>query len=190
TTQLSRGAAAPCGCAAGADQLSSQQHTRENPKRALASTQAKIKGQKTMVCPVRPASLFLGVGLVLLSPVECSRARRRHHPTPAAYADSGDNPSLVTPQQGLIREESSIPGVSIWTSRRAAAASASARRRRASSSSADPSSSASLHCYSNAEPAGFAGECQDGRGGIGDADVEPPSRGAREEAREDLGEVK
>ncbi|CAM9738124.1 unnamed protein product, partial [Ectocarpus sp. 4 AP-2014] len=142
-----------------------------------------------MVCPVRPASLLLGVGLVLLSPVECSRARRKHHPAPATYANSGDKPSLVTPQQGLIREESSIPGVSIWTSRRAAAASASARRRRASSSSADPSSNASSYCYSNAEPAGFAGECQqDGRGGIGDADVEPPSRGAREEARDDLGE--
>lgn len=34
----------------------------------------------------------------------------------------------------------------------------------------------------------WACENQDGRGDVGDADVEPPSRGARE-AQEDIGEV-
>ena len=63
---------------------------------------------------------LLSLALVLLaSPpgVEASRARRRH-PIPE-LADH--NPSLAS--AGLTREGSSIPGVSIWTSKNAASAS-------------------------------------------------------------------
>ncbi|CAN0070823.1 unnamed protein product, partial [Scytosiphon promiscuus] len=68
--------------------------------------------------PVRPASILVGTAafVVLASPGgECFVARRGHHHSPTGYTEIGDTPSLLEPQQGLIREESSIPGVSIWT---------------------------------------------------------------------------
>lgn len=58
-----------------------------------------------------PSVTLFGVVLVLLySPGDSSRARRRH--PPSAYSWS--------PSSHLSREESSIPGVSIWTSKSAA----------------------------------------------------------------------
>lgn len=61
------------------------------------------------------ALLRIGIVLLASSPhgVDCSLARRRH-PSVAGYS-----PSLEASE--LTREESSIPGVSIWTSKNAAA---------------------------------------------------------------------
>lgn len=62
---------------------------------------------------------LLSLALVLLaSPpgVEASRARRRH-PIPD---HANRNPSLAS--AGLTRQDSSIPGVSVWTSKTAASA--------------------------------------------------------------------
>lgn len=71
-----------------------------------------------------PASLRASTSLTLLSialallasspGAECSRAKRRHLPHAYASQNSAE----------LTREESSIPGVSIWTSKSAAAADA------------------------------------------------------------------
>lgn len=103
-----------------------------------------------MVPHVRRASIFLGVALVLPSAqVECSRARRRHYPTPATYTNSGGKPPLVSPQDGMIREESSIPGVSIWTSKTAAF-----------SRTPTPPFHTSTYDHGDDEVAGFSGDCQ------------------------------
>lgn len=77
----------------------------------------------------RPSRALLSIALLLLasspSLVESSRARRRH---PSSFHTENVNkprgydhkPSPVS--SGLTREESSIPGVSIWTSKKAAGA--------------------------------------------------------------------
>lgn len=107
---------------------------------------------------VRRASVFLGVALVLPSAlVDCSRARRRHHPTSAAYTNGGRKPSLVSPQEGLIREESSIPGVSIWTSKTAAFSRTPTR-----GSHTAAAATAASDYYGDIEAAGFSGDCQVG----------------------------
>lgn len=113
---------------------------------------------------VRRASVFLGVALVLPSaPVECSRARRRHHPASATYTDGGGKPSLVSPQDGMIREESSIPGVSIWTSKTAAAFS----RTPTPSLHTTAAAASTSYCHGDdEETAGFSGGCQVGFGGL------------------------
>lgn len=57
---------------------------------------------------VSPSVTFFGLAFVLLySSGDSSRARRRHPPS-----TDGWSPSVHT-----VREESSIPGVSIWTSK-------------------------------------------------------------------------
>lgn len=90
-------------------------------ERALMRTAAT----KNMVLGRTPSAkattslALLSLALVLLASqpgVEASRARRRH-PIPD-HADR--NPSLAS--AGLTREDSSIPGVSIWTSKTAASA--------------------------------------------------------------------
>ncbi|CAM9749777.1 unnamed protein product, partial [Hapterophycus canaliculatus] len=150
--------------------------------------------------PVRPASIFVGTAaFVVLSPpgVECFLAKRRHHPAPTGYTDVGDTPSLLEPQQGLIREESSIPGVSIWAPKTATATAAAgsysiSRNPTAASSSGDDLRRSRLRasrCIRGSDAAtGFPGVDQDDAGDVGDADVEPPSRGARE-AEESLSEA-
>lgn len=63
---------------------------------------------------------LLSLALLLLAAppgVEGSRARRRH--PVSAHADHNNPTSLAS--AGLSREDSSIPGVSIWTSKTAAA---------------------------------------------------------------------
>ena len=104
---------------------------------------------------VRRASVFLGVALVLPSaPVECSRARRRHHPTPATYTDGGGKPSLTSPQDGMIREESSIPGVSIWTSKTAAFS------RTPTPGLHTTAAASTSYCHGDDEAAGYLGGCE------------------------------
>lgn len=111
---------------------------------------------------VRRASVVLGVALVLPSaPVECSRARRRHHPAPAAYTSVDGKTSLVSQQDGMIREESSIPGVSIWTSKTAAFS----RTPTTPTFHADTAGSTS-YCHGDDEAAGFSGGCQVGFGWV------------------------
>lgn len=77
--------------------------------------------------PVRPSSILVGAAafVVLSAPgAECFVARRRHHRVPTSYNNVGDTYASLEPQQGLIREESSIPGVSIWTSKASSSSSA------------------------------------------------------------------
>lgn len=107
---------------------------------------------------VRWASVFLGVALVLRSSqVECSRARRRHHATPATHTNGDGNPSLVSPKDGMIREESSIPGVSIWTSKTAAFS------KTPTPPSLHTNAAATTSYYrGNDEVAVFSGDCQVG----------------------------
>ena len=107
---------------------------------------------------VRRASVFLGVALVLPSAtVECSRAKRRHHPSAATFSSGDGKPSLVSPQDGIIREESSIPGVSIWTSKTAAFSRTSATPAGLHATTAAASTS---YRHGDHEAAGFSGGCQ------------------------------
>lgn len=111
---------------------------------------------------VRRASVFLGVALVLPSaPVECSCARRRHHPTSANHVSGDGKPPLVFPQDGMIREESSIPGVSIWTSKTAASFSRTPARGVHTAAAASTS-----YYHGDDEAAVFSGGCQVGFDGI------------------------
>eukprot|EP00903_Cladosiphon_okamuranus_P011861 g11142.t1 len=158
---------------------------REQEQVKFSSVQTGVEAEaRAMLLPrIRRASVFLGVALVLPSaPVECSRARRRHHPTSTMYGSGDWKPSLVSPQDGMVREESSIPGVSIWTSKTAAAFSRTPTQGPPTAAAASTS-----YCHGDDNAAGFSGCCQYGSGGIGDADVEPPSRGPREE-QNDIGE--
>lgn len=92
-------------------------------ERALMRTITKNMGLARPPCAKASTTSLglLSLALVLLaSPpgVEASRAARRRHPIP----DLADySPSLAS--AGLTREDSSIPGVSIWTSKTAASAS-------------------------------------------------------------------
>lgn len=108
--------------------------------RSFGTAGQQEKANVGVMGPVRPASILVGsAAFALLSSrgVDCFLAKRRHHPAPTGYTDVGDTPSLLELQQGLIREESSIPGVSIWTPKSAAGSSTSSRNPTA----AKPSSS-------------------------------------------------
>lgn len=77
--------------------------------------------QKGLAPSAKPTSLArLSLALLMLAAppgVEGSRTRRRH--PVSAHADHSKPASLAS--AGLSREDSSIPGVSIWTSKTAAA---------------------------------------------------------------------
>ncbi len=110
-----------------------------------------------MLPPVR-SSVLLGLALLLpASQVECSRARRRHHSAPAAYTDGGRKTPSISARDEMIREDSSIPGVSIWTSKTAAALS---RRPTGSGDSTKTSATDASYCHRDGETPGFAADCQ------------------------------
>lgn len=66
-----------------------------------------------MVAASATSAVLLGTLVLLAAPGDSSRARRRHLPPPSAA-------NIRQQQSELAREDSSLPGVSIWTSKRVA----------------------------------------------------------------------